>query len=101
MKQMPKPAAEDLDDMSEFWRDFRLASQRKRAGNRSAAHTTLLKSGLDFISNNEGAHLIVTGVHKGKPTTVDYWPGTGLWRVRGETTRNYTIRNLLRYLEVK
>lgn len=42
--------------------------------------TDLLRdNGIVFTSKNSGAHLIV----EGNDGFIDYWPGTGRWKTRG------------------
>ena len=71
-----------MGDMGEFWRDVRpdmiAASKAKRARNRHDSAQLLTAAGIEYVSKNDGAHLIVTDAH-----IVDFWPGTGRWIVRG------------------
>lgn len=48
----------------------------------------LTAAGVNFESKNIDAHLIVKMPGK----TIDFWPGTGLWMVRGQPTRRYGVR---------
>lgn len=50
----------------------------KTAKNRESSADILKRNGISFTSHNDGAHLIV----KGPPGIVDFWPGTGKWKVR-------------------
>jgi hypothetical protein len=79
--------ADDTNEVSEMWRDFRAARAEKRAGNRASSADLLTQAGIEFVSKNGGAHLIVG--------RFDFWPGTGLWMERGNTRRRYGVRSLI------
>lgn len=70
-----------MGDMGEYYNDLRKASQDKRAHNREQSPKMLGERGIAFRALNGGAHLVVE--HNGR--TVDFWPGTGRWKVRGGT----------------
>lgn len=78
----------DHDDAGEMWREYREASQEKRAVNRAISAQMLVDAGIQFESRNDGAHLIVEGRY-------DFWPGTGLWMARGEKTKRRGVRQLI------
>lgn len=80
----------DDDDMGEVWREYKAARQAKRADNRESSAAILAEAGIPFVSKNEGAHLIVRN-------DIDFWPGTGLWRVRGSTQRHRGVSKLLKF----
>ncbi|CAB3952831.1 hypothetical protein LMG6103_03576 [Achromobacter piechaudii] len=86
-----------MGDMGDFWRDVKPAlkerSQQKRADNREQSARSLTDAGIQFLSRNAGAHLIVTGA---SGDTYDFWPGTGLWRMRGSTKDHRGVRSLIR-----
>jgi hypothetical protein len=82
------------DDMSEYWRDVKQASQVKRASNREQSAQMLIKAGVVFEEKNHGAHLIV----QGKTCFVDFWPGTGRWNSR-DGTKGFGIHALLEYVK--
>ena len=84
----------DDDDMGAFWRDVKAASQAKRANNRKSSPELLQEAGIPFEWKNGGAHLIVRtdGGH-----VVDFWPGTGLWIMRGSTQRHGGVRKLIKF----
>lgn len=85
----------DDDDMGAFWRDVRAVRQAKRASNRASSAERLREAGIAFDERNAGAHLIVaTAVG-----AVDFWPGTGLWIVRGSTHQRYGVRQLIAYCQ--
>lgn len=80
--------------MSEYWRDVKAEGQENRARNRESSPTVLTRHGIAYETKNDGTHLIVT--HAGK--TVDFWPGTGLWRARKGTNGRGVFR-LLAFLD--
>lgn len=90
-----------MGDTGDYWRDLaphmKAVSQAKRASHRDKAPEILKGVGIDFESRNDGAHLIV----KGEGTTIDFWPGTGLWKVRHTTIQRRGVFPLLRYLGKK
>ena len=83
------------ESMADYWADvapaMKEASQKKRASNRENSAALLIKEGIDFYSKNGGAHLIVSGGGH----TFDFWPGTGLWEMRGSTQRHRGVRKLI------
>jgi hypothetical protein len=82
-------------DMGEMFNELRDLSKAKRAENRVASAKILSEKGLDFYTRNDGAHLIVSH----ESGTVDFWPGTGLWKVRGGK-RGRGVFKLLKHLGV-
>lgn len=88
----------DSDDMSAYWRDIKEARQQKRAENRESSQELLREAGVRFISKNSEAHLIVNtdGGH-----VIDFWPGTGLWIMRGSTQRRRGVRKLVAFCKPK
>ena len=86
-----QPAISDDENMGDFWRDVNAARQQKRADNRASSADMLKTAGITFESKNIGAHLIVTALGQ----TFDFWPGTGLWMVRGKPKRRYGVRGLI------
>lgn len=72
---------EEMSD-TEMWASYKLMKAQKRASNREAAMSTLGCMGVPFTTSNQGAHLIVRGL---SGQYIDFWPGTGFWKVRGQT----------------
>lgn len=83
----------DEDDIGAFWRDVNAASQVKRAGNRASSPDLLKEAGIAFETKNNCAHLVVQAYGH----IIDFWPGTGLWRVRGSTQRHRGVRKLIKF----
>ena len=84
-----------MSDMGDDFTALRKIKQEKRASNRDASAAILSRSGVVFESKNLGAHLIV----QAGATVVDFWPGTGLWIVRGEKKQRRGVRKLVEYVE--
>lgn len=59
------------------------------------AGAALKEAGINWSSNNHGVHMIIS--HNN--ITVDFWPTTGLWLLRGQRKRNYGVRSLVRQLK--
>lgn len=89
----------DSETGAEFWADVRPAmaeaSKQKRASNRDNSAVLLAAEGIEFTSHNLGAHLVV----KGKGHTFDFWPGTGLWAMRGSTKKHRGVRRLVNLIK--
>lgn len=80
------------NEVTEMWRDHRLAGQKKKASNQEASTQTLIDEGVKFESKNHGVHLIVQGLK----SVIDYWPSTGKFIPRGAGRPGRGIRNLLK-----
>jgi hypothetical protein len=85
-----------MGDMGELFNGLKGESQKRRAGNRESSAKILADDGIKFESKNLGAHLIV----RGELVTVDFWPGTGKWIVRGGKTGR-GVFNLLKLQGLK
>jgi predicted Ser/Thr protein kinase len=71
----------------------------KREGNRVGSTKMLETAGIPFQALNNGAHLIIQyAEHK---LIIDFWPGTGLWRVRHTRPefKQRGVRKLLNYIQ--
>jgi len=87
----PRPAPVE-NEITEMWRELHAERAAKRAENRDGGAQVLQQAGHAFVSNNNGAHLIVAG------GSVDFWPGTGLWMDRRTPERGRGVNSLLRHL---
>jgi hypothetical protein len=83
-----------MSDMAEVFNEWRAMKAEKRCANRHASAGILSKSGIVFETKNDGAHLVVLAGH----CVVDFWPGTGLWIVRGGTKRRRGVRKLVHFV---
>jgi len=82
------------DGMAEYWADVKKAGQIKRAKNRDTSTQLLKEAQIQFEVKNLGAHLIITH----KDLVADFWPGTGLWQIRGTTKQARGVRKLIEAL---
>lgn len=85
--------SDDDYSIGETFRAMREESQERRAHHREASPRLLREAGIPFTEHNGGAHLIVDN-----PPTVDFWPGTGKWIVRGTNKKMRGVLHLIRYL---
>lgn len=87
--------AEEMET-GEVYRVLREISQEKRRENRENGAALLERAGVQFMTHNYGAHLIVT--HRGR--SVDFWPGTGKWATRsgGPKCSGRGVFKLLKFL---
>lgn len=77
-----------------YFQGLRPIKQAKRRSNLEYSTELLHQTGVPFTAHNGGTHLVVqSGVR-----TIDFWPSTGLWTVRGAATRNRGVRGLLAHL---
>jgi len=85
-----------MGDEGDYWRDVKPVmkerSRQKRDDNRRKSAELLTKSGVQFESKNDGAHLIVTTKHG----VIDFWPGTGRFIPRGFGKSGRGVFNLLK-----
>ena len=82
-----------MGDMGDAFKAMREDSKARRSVNREGGAILLRCHGIDFESKNDGAHLIV----QARGHTIDFWPGTGLWRMRGSTQRHRGAKKLVAF----
>jgi hypothetical protein len=82
-----------MSEQVDIWRGMKDELKAKRATNREKSAAQLSKNGIPYTSHNSGAHLIVVAGDK----TIDFWPGRGLWIVRGDPKRHGGVFNLIDY----
>lgn len=56
----------------------------------------LREYGIPFAAHNDGAHLIIQ--YTEPEVVINFYPGTGLWRVQGARTEGRGVRNLINYI---
>ena len=81
------------DEMRDIFGAMRKSSQARRATNRENAQGILDGAGIRYMDYSQGKHL---GVLKGV-AIVDFWPGTGLWKHKGDQGRG--IESLIAYVK--
>lgn len=80
-----------MSEMAEVFSGLKKHNQEKRAANRDASARILAEEGINFRSNNGGAHLIV----EQNGLVFDFWPGTGKWIERTTNYHHRGVRNLI------
>lgn len=84
-----------MSEDGEMWAEYRAERQAKRASNRAHAEAQLRAvPGITVTTANDGAHYVI-GSSAG---VIDFWPGTGLWIVRGSTKRRRGIAGLIQFI---
>ena len=83
-----------MSEIGETFQSLREMSQSKRATNRKESARLLTKRGIAFVVKNNGAHLIV----QGRRSTIDFWPGTGLWIDRDTNTTGRGVQKLITFI---
>jgi hypothetical protein len=85
-----------MSEVGDLFKEWSKDKQAKRAQNKDISTAMLRNARVEFTSHNEGAHLIV----QLKDRTIDFWPSTGLWSVRGtaKTKRARGVAHLLAYI---
>ena len=78
-----------------MWADYRKERQQKRRENREYSTAALMDLKVQFTEHNHGAHLIITT----NKATIDFWPGTGKWKVRGSSNARHGLKLLLRRIK--
>lgn len=68
-------------------------SKSKR--NRISSIRLLESRGIEYMTNNDGVHLIVTGNYG----FIDFWPGKGKWKTRDNTMTDFGVFRLLDMIE--
>ncbi len=68
-------------------------SKSKR--NRISSIRLLESRGIEYMTNNDGVHLIVTGNFG----FIDFWPGTGKWKTRDNSMSVFGVFGLLEMIE--
>lgn len=72
-------------------------SKERRRLLREHGQKILNENGIPFSTNNDGVHLIIPR----DQFTVDYWPGTGKFNVRGTKSYGRGIYNLIDLIKQK
>jgi hypothetical protein len=81
-----------MGDTGDDFRAMREESKERRADNREASAELLRDAGIEFLSKNDGAHLIIEG-------RIDFWPGTGLWVRRSTHLRARGVKALINFVK--
>lgn len=84
-----------MSEIAEVWADLRELSRKKKRSNLAASTSMLTHNGIPFVAHNGGIHLVMT---KGNET-IDFWPSTGLWWIRGTSNKRRGVKRLLAYMK--
>jgi hypothetical protein len=89
----------DDDDVGALYKALAVQSKAKREANRQGSTRMLEDYKIPFVTLNSGAHLLIQ--YAEPKLIIDFWPGTGLWRVRHTTpeVKRRGVRNLIRYVQ--
>lgn len=83
------------DNIGSLYREWHEAKKEKRARNRKDSKDLLIERGIRLDEHAGGVHLVVH--HVDGVQVYDFWPGTGLWKLRGSNQRGRGVFNLLRH----
>ena len=61
------------------------------------AMAALHKAHVSFETKNHGAHLIVYSTF----SVIDFWPGTGKWRVRESAREGFSLESLIKAIKTE
>jgi hypothetical protein len=67
-------------------------SREKKLRNQSSSAAMLSKNNISYESKNDGNHLVVHGENM----TVDFWPSTGKFIIRGDTRHFRGVKFLIK-----
>jgi len=102
MKEQQK--ANDNYTMGEFFNDQKAAKkERKESYQKSQMPGDIawLKSfGFPIEEHNGGGHFVVKVKTERGERVVDFWPPTGLWKLREGRAEGRFVRNLVRYFRL-
>lgn len=84
-----------MSELGEYFHDMKKFRQSQRAKNRLGSTNMLQAAGITFESKHDGAHLII----QAGTDMIDFWPGTGLWIVRGGRLRDRGVKKLINYIK--
>nr|DAU57546.1 MAG TPA: hypothetical protein [Caudoviricetes sp.] len=80
--------------MKETFILVRKQRQEKRNHNKEQSTNLLRQAEISFESKNSGNHLIILSTPK-----IDFYPSTGLWKVRGENKKRRGVLSLLKFIK--
>lgn len=88
-----------MGDMIDGFRAMKEHRRDERTASRKANTAALAAEGVEFVSKNHGAHLII----KSSEGVVDFWPSSGRWQLRSglrPPVKGFGVDRLLSRLEV-
>lgn len=100
----PKPKTDDSYTMGEFYNDVKEAKRERKEGyqkNQMQGDLKWLRSfGFAIEEHNGGGHLTITVKTERGERLVDFWPQTGLWKVRDGRAEGRFVRNFVKYFRL-
>ena len=81
-------------ELGDIYAYMQQTSKVKRGRNRARCLERLIKENINFENKNDRIHIIISE----KGLTIDYWPGTGRYKVRNGKT-GFGIKNLLKLIK--
>ena len=84
-----------MGDMAEIFNEWRQAKKEKKRSNMKQSTMRLQAAGIEFTVHNSGIHLVL---QKGADT-IDFWPSTGLWWIRGHRNKCRGVKTLITYMK--
>lgn len=82
-----------MGDMAEAMGARKAVEQHRRSQERESAPKQLALAGISFKSFNDGAHLRIHA----RGVDIDFWPGTGRWKVCGNKKSRHGIESLVAF----
>lgn len=83
-----------MGDMGEVFRLMTEQKKAKRASNTEKSTQILRDKGIEFVSKNGGAHLIIDS-NNGR---INFWPSTGLWTVNGSKKEGRGVFTMIKFI---
>ncbi len=84
-----------MGDMGEVFNHWRTIKQEKKRSNLASSTRLLETNGIPVTVHNGGIHLVLS---KGDQT-IDFWPSTGLWWIRGTSNKRRGVQRLIAYMK--
>lgn len=85
----------DMGDDFRAMKEHRQKMKSQRYADSSSARMEIYKEALDIEEKNDGQHWIVRTAKE----TIDFWPSSGRWIVRGKKASGYDARSLLKRMK--
>lgn len=93
----------ELGDYYRDWKEHRKEKKAQYQANDLPGDMELLGKldGVTFEEKNNGEHFILSVTTDRGVRTIDYWPSTGFWKVRGGKASGARITHLQRYFKLQ
>lgn len=85
-----------MSEIGDVFSALREHKKEKKLDNKAYSTEALRKAGIEFVSKNEGLHLMVIG----KVGFIDFWPSTGKWKCRTSGKYLRGIKSLIKYIDI-